>query len=581
MHHIKAKLSVILLSGLGLTGLQAQQTIPATGGLATGSGGTVSYTVGQVADTTQTGSGGTVTQGVQQPFEIWITVDPPVAADQETCYGKPVPDLTATGENIKWYSDTELLTLVHSGSPFATGKTTPGVYTYYVTQTVDDDESEAVEVVLTIYDIPYANVTDSTNISCYGFADGTAVVTPTGGTSPYSFLWDDDLNSTGSTVTGLSANKWYHAVVADINECTATDSVMLTEPDQMTISKDFTPKICPDANDGYISLTVSDGTLPYSFSWSTGDLTDSIGDLSAGIYKVTITDAEGCTLNDSTLIDSLTTYQGSEICLVTVNNDNRILVVWEKTYNKGIAYYNIYREQSSKDNYVKIATIPFDSLSVYEDKSSVPEENPYFYKISITDSCGKESDLSPLHKSIHLLANLGVNNEVNLNWDEYEGFEYYEYEIYRGSAITELFSIRTISASIRSWSDKSAPSGKNYYRILVVKPTACFPTYLKSLEYSSPFSNYDEETLTGMSETETGGFSIYPNPFSDRTTITFNNPNFKKHQLILMDLTGKVIRQIGDITGSRIELSRENLSPGVYLIELRGADIYRGMVVVE
>lgn len=581
MNHFKAKLCILFVFCLGSSSLQAQQTVPATGGIATGSGGTVSYTVGQAVYTTQTGSGGTITQGVQQPFEIWITVDPPITADQEACYGEPVPDLTATGENIKWYSDAELSTLEHSGSPYSTGKTDPGVYTWYVTQTVDGDESEAVEVVLTIYDTPSANITDSTNISCYGFADGTAVVTPSGGTSPYSFLWDDDLNTTSSTVTGLSANKWYHVVIADANECTITDSVMLTEPDPMNISKNFTPKICPGTNDGYISLTVTDGTLPYSFNWSTGDLTDSIGDLSAGIYKVTITDAEGCTVNDSTLVDSLTTYQGSEICLVTVNNDNRILVVWEKAYNQGIASYNIYREQSSKDNYVKIATIPFDSLSVWEDESSVPEENPYFYKISATDSCGNESAKSPLHKSIHLVANLGLNNEVNLNWDEYEGFEYYEYEIYRGAAITELLSIRTISASIRSWSDKSAPSGKNYYRILVVKPEPCFPTYLKSLEYSSPFSNYDEETLTGMSETEPVGFNIYPNPFSDRTTITFNNPNFEKHQLILMDLTGKVIRQIGDITGNRVELNRDHLSPGLYIIELRGSNIYRGMVVIE
>jgi hypothetical protein len=581
MNQIKSNLSALFLFCLGFTGLHAQQTVPATGGIATGSGGTVNYTVGQAAYTTQTGSGGTVTQGVQQPYEIWITVDPPVAADQEGCYGEPVPALIATGENIKWYSDAGLLTLAHSGSPFTTGKTDPGVYTWYVTQTVDGDESEAVMVVLTIYDIPSANITSSTNISCYGFADGTAVVTPSGGAPPYGFLWDDDLNTAGSAVTGLSANIWYHAVVTDTNECTATDSVMLTEPDPMIIIKDFTPKICPWTNEGYISLDVSDGTPPYSFSWSTGDLTDSIGDLSAGVYKVTITDAEGCTLNDSILIDSLTTYQGSEICLVTVNNDNRILVVWEKTYNQGIASYNIYREQSSKDNYVKIATIPFDSLSVYEDKSSVPEENPYFYKISATDSCGNESAKSPLHKSIHLVANLGLNNEVNLNWDEYKGFVYYEYEIFRGTALTELFSIRTISASIRSWSDKSAPSGKNYYRILVVKPESCFPTSHKALEYNSPFSNYDEETLTGMSETEPAGFNIYPNPFQERTTITFNNPDFEKHQLILMDLTGKVIKQIGDITGSQVELSRDHLSPGLYLIELRGSHIYRGMVVIE
>jgi hypothetical protein len=72
MRHKKLKLSAVLLLGLGLTGLQAQETIPATGGNASGSGGTVSYSVGQVVYTTNTGANGSVAQGVQQPFEISV-----------------------------------------------------------------------------------------------------------------------------------------------------------------------------------------------------------------------------------------------------------------------------------------------------------------------------------------------------------------------------------------------------------------------------------------------------------------------------------------------------------------------------
>ena len=58
--------------GLGLTGLQAQETIPATGGNALGSGGSASYTVGQMVYQTNTGTNGSVAEGVQQPYEISI-----------------------------------------------------------------------------------------------------------------------------------------------------------------------------------------------------------------------------------------------------------------------------------------------------------------------------------------------------------------------------------------------------------------------------------------------------------------------------------------------------------------------------
>ncbi len=70
MKHKKLKLSAVLLLGLGLTGLHAQEAIPASGGDASGSGGSVSYSVGQVVYTTNTGANGSVAQGVQQPYEI-------------------------------------------------------------------------------------------------------------------------------------------------------------------------------------------------------------------------------------------------------------------------------------------------------------------------------------------------------------------------------------------------------------------------------------------------------------------------------------------------------------------------------
>lgn len=64
------KLCAILLLGLGLTGLQAQESVNATGGNASGNGGSASYSVGQVAYQIHTGTNGTVAQGVQQPYEI-------------------------------------------------------------------------------------------------------------------------------------------------------------------------------------------------------------------------------------------------------------------------------------------------------------------------------------------------------------------------------------------------------------------------------------------------------------------------------------------------------------------------------
>lgn len=103
MRHKKLKLTAILFIGLGLTVLQAQEAIITSGGNASGSGGTASYTIGQVVYTTNTGTNGSVAQGVQQPYEISVISGIEEANDitlQCMAYPNPTTDfLTLKIEN--------------------------------------------------------------------------------------------------------------------------------------------------------------------------------------------------------------------------------------------------------------------------------------------------------------------------------------------------------------------------------------------------------------------------------------------------------------------------------------------------
>ncbi len=69
------KLNALLLLVIGLTGLKAQTSINTTGGNASGSGGSTSYSVGQLVYTTNTGTNGSIAQGVQQPYEISVVTE--------------------------------------------------------------------------------------------------------------------------------------------------------------------------------------------------------------------------------------------------------------------------------------------------------------------------------------------------------------------------------------------------------------------------------------------------------------------------------------------------------------------------
>lgn len=134
----------------------------------------------------------------------------------------------------------------------------------------------------------------ATDITCNGYNDGEATVNPTGGVTPYSFLWSN--GQTTQTATNLSASS-YIIAVTDANNCTAIAVATINEPDVLYADPLIDHVTCYGYNDGKILFDVFGGTWPYSFIWSPiVNSGQSAVNLSAGTYSVTITDANGCSI---------------------------------------------------------------------------------------------------------------------------------------------------------------------------------------------------------------------------------------------------------------------------------------------
>ena len=107
MRHLNS-IATALLVLLGIAGLHAQETVSATGGDATGSGGSSSFAVGQVIYTTNTGTNGSVAQGVQQPYEISITLGIEVTEIDLVLIAYPNPTNNTITLNIGNYNNEKL-----------------------------------------------------------------------------------------------------------------------------------------------------------------------------------------------------------------------------------------------------------------------------------------------------------------------------------------------------------------------------------------------------------------------------------------------------------------------------------------
>ncbi|PSK90046.1 DUF7619 domain-containing protein [Taibaiella chishuiensis] len=134
------------------------------------------------------------------------------------------------------------------------------------------------------------NMTGS-NASCTS-ANGSIVVTPSGGAAPYTYSWNTGAST--ATLNSLAAGI-YTVTVTDANGCATTRSRNISTSSPVHVGLVSTPASCIFTGDGSILATASGGTAPYTYSWSNGQTTANATGLHAGNYNVHVTDANGCT----------------------------------------------------------------------------------------------------------------------------------------------------------------------------------------------------------------------------------------------------------------------------------------------
>jgi len=148
----------------------------------------------------------------------------------------------------------------------------------------------------------FSNIT-TTTISCTGSSDGTATANPSGGTAPYSYLWNNG-NSTAS-IQGLSSGD-YWCTITDFNGCEITDTIQINESATTLsiINVTTTDVSCNGGDNGFASVFVNGGAQPYSYLWNDVNMqtTPNVTTLIADTFIVAITDAALCTVYDTIII---------------------------------------------------------------------------------------------------------------------------------------------------------------------------------------------------------------------------------------------------------------------------------------
>lgn len=192
--------------------------------------------------------------------------------------------------------------------------TTAGNYTAQLTITDISGCTDVTTVNITVTPGLNLNMT-FTDVSCFGFNDGTATASPTNGTGPYNYLWDDPGTQNTQTATGLGPNT-YNVNVSDVNGCVGSGQVTISEPTQLVLDSAVAVDASCGVNNGSITFYPNGGTPPYQYSIDAGvsfQAGATFNGLAPNVYNIELQDANGCSVvstatvnnNSAMVLDSL------------------------------------------------------------------------------------------------------------------------------------------------------------------------------------------------------------------------------------------------------------------------------------
>lgn len=424
----------------------------------------------------------------------------------------------------------------------------------------------------------FANI-DVTSADC-GLDNGSLETLPVGGTDPLTFQWFEQggayIDNT-NLITNLGGGMYY-IVITDNNGCTKLKNVTLNEIGGPSITIDSVFNVSC-VNTGSIYTTISSTAAIASIDWSNGATTEDITGLTTGFYAIQVEDVNTCIGMASV---EVVNAQPAEqlICMVTVDsatNTNR--VVWEKPVTTDISHFNIYRETSVIGNYQFVDSVLYADESFFNDTIASPFIRSWRYKIAAVDVCGNEGELSEIHKTIHLTINTGLSGVINLAWDDYEGFSYSTFDIYRHTDMNGWELIESLPSNTFSLTDIAPSSVGLSYMIVIDPPSTCTST--KATDYNSSRSNRSssgfDPTGVGIGENETSEVNVYPNPTNDKVIVA---GQLKEGSIVeLIDFNGKIIQTKLPNT-NLTEFNLAGFADGIYTIKyITEAGVFIEMVV--
>ena len=452
---------------------------------------------------------------------------------------------------------------------------------------------------------------DATDETFANAQDGTAFISPSGGTLPYSIAWST--GSTESSVSNLSPGD-YSVTLTDFNGCTNTKTFSVAEIDcAFAVTTEQTEITCFGTADAALSVGSTDVNIE-AVVWSTGEETLTIINLAAGDYSVTVYADNGCNkiqqytitepqeiiITEDIITVSCDGEADGEISLQTTGGTGAINYMWEngstEPLRSNLAVGNYQVSATDENGCIKEREIMMSSPAALDLASSMASDlscfdsqdgilcafvsggtEPYIFAWDGTDeSLSKVTDLNVGTYALTVTDVNGCSIETSLSINAPE-------------AITVQLETMTIDGTDNGMIDITIEGGTAPYNVLwylgldVIAETEdidglsegvynAFITDANGCEFTSP--DYIL-SLTAVVELSSSAIDVYPNPMKNSCTITAKIVDWNKYNIQLVDLKGQIlynsIQMTNNAKGSA-SCQINNVVSGIYYLQVERKD---------
>lgn len=390
----------------------------------------------------------------------------------------------------------------------------------------------------------------SQNINCNDQGNSSATANVTGGMPIYSYIWSNGENT--ASINNLSEGSYFVTVI-DSNGCSATDSTVILQSSNFTLTIESQHVNCFEASDGTANVTPNDSSSSYTYFWSTFEFTPAIENLDIGTYFVTVTNTAGCLAVDSVVIT-----QPMPLLLQISGEDLHCFAIPDGTANV------IATGGTPAYEYI---------WSNGENTSSIDMLLPNNYSVTVTDThdCIAETNIvitqpSPLSLSINTTDETCPNcHDGTATADISGGKPPYLY----------LWSTDETTASVTNLAPET-------YTVIVTDANGCTITAAATINaaFLNPapttqqrLESKNTNTITNTVESDNPTdkntlVSVYPNPVSTELSLVFEKNTYKNIQIKIVSLTGITFLSQQITNPKRHTINMRNMPTGSYFLRL-------------